>query len=51
MISAKDPGHPNWIHTQGHKSGILWARWFLPEETPAQPTTRVVKVGDVAKLT
>jgi hypothetical protein len=45
--SAQDPGHPNWIHTQGHKSGVLWAHWFLPEETPTQPTTRVVKVTDV----
>jgi hypothetical protein len=51
VISAQDPGHPNWIRTQGHKSGVLWARWFLPEETPAQPTTRVVKVSEVAKLT
>ena len=37
--------------TQGHPSGVLWARWFLPDETPAQPETRVVKVGEVAKLT
>jgi hypothetical protein len=47
VISAQDPGHPNWIRTQGHKSGVLWARWFLPEETPSQPTTRVVKVADL----
>lgn len=51
VISAQDPGHPNWLRTQGHKGGVLWARWFLPEKTPAQPTTRVVKVTDVSKAT
>ncbi len=51
VVAAKDPGHPNWIRTQGHKSGVLWARWFLPEETPAQPTTRVVKVADLVNAT
>jgi len=47
VISERDPGHPNWIHTQGHRSGVLWARWFLPEQTPSQPTTRVVKVSEL----
>ncbi|MFZ1863755.1 MAG: DUF1214 domain-containing protein [Polyangiales bacterium] len=49
VIAAQDPGHPNWIRTQGHNAGILWARWFLPEETPETPTTRVVEVGNVPK--
>lgn len=49
VIAARDPGHPNWVRTQGHNAGILWARWFLPVETPETPTTRVVKVGDVPK--
>jgi hypothetical protein len=51
VISAQDPGHPNWIRTQGHKSGVLWARWFLPEETPEQPRTRVVKLTSGNGLT
>ena len=49
VISETDPGHPNWIRTQGHRSGVLWARWFLPEETPEQPTTRVVNAGDLRR--
>ncbi len=48
VVSERDPGHANWIRTQGHRSGVIWARWFLPEETPAQPSTRVVKVSDLA---
>jgi len=42
-VAAADPGHPNWISTQGHASGRMWFRWFLPEHTPERPTTSVVK--------
>lgn len=42
VIAGHDPGHPNWIDTQGHTEGLLWFRWFLPAETPARPTTEVV---------
>ena len=28
----------------GHPRGRIWFRWFYPSETPARPTTRVVKV-------
>ena len=31
----------------GHPRGRIWFRWFYPSETPARPTTRVVKVPDV----
>lgn len=42
-IAARDPGAPNWISTQGHRRGVLWFRWFLPEETVARP--RVTLLG------
>jgi len=41
-VAAHDPGHPNWISTQGHPSGRMWFRWFLPAHTPERPTTTVV---------
>ena len=44
-IAPQDPGHPNWISTQGHRSGRIWFRWFLPDETPDRPTVEVRKVG------
>ena len=44
VVAARDPGHPNWVSTAGHRRGNLWFRWFLPDATPAQPTTRVVKL-------
>jgi hypothetical protein len=39
---------PNWLWTQGHRHGLIWFRWFLPTVTPDRPTTRVVKVTEVA---
>jgi hypothetical protein len=44
-IAARDPGHANWVSTQGHSSGRLWFRWFLPDHTPERPTTEVVKAN------
>ena len=45
VVSARDPGHPNWVATQGHPDGMLWFRWFYPAATPDRPTTEVVAVG------
>jgi hypothetical protein len=42
-VAARDPGLPNWLSTAGHPRGVLWFRWFLVEETPARPATRVVR--------
>ncbi|MFN8052174.1 MAG: DUF1214 domain-containing protein [Acidimicrobiales bacterium] len=42
VVSDEDPGHPNWVSTQGHRSGRIWLRWFLPAETPEPLTCRVV---------
>jgi hypothetical protein len=45
VVALRDPGHPNWISTAGHTRGLIWFRWFLPEDTPSRPTTRVVPLG------
>lgn len=46
VISAQDPGHPNWVSTAGRGKGLIWLRWFLPEQTPARPTCRVVSLAE-----
>ncbi len=50
VVSDTDPGHPpNWVSTAGRTKGLIWLRWFLPEETPPKrPTCRVVDVTQVA---
>jgi hypothetical protein len=45
VVAPRDPGHPNWLSTAGHPSGLLWFRWFLPSATPDRPTTEVVKLA------
>ena len=44
VVAGRDPGHRNWLATQGHRAGLLWFRWFLPEHTPEKPTTEVVRL-------
>ncbi len=47
VVAGRDPGHVNWVSTQGHPSGRIWFRWFHPAETPARPTTDVVQLSSV----
>ena len=42
VISATDPGHPNWISTAGHQKGLIWFRWFLPDATPTDVAVELV---------
>ena len=49
VIADRDPGHPNWVSTAGHRRGRIWFRWFLPSETPTRPSTRVVAVDQLAQ--
>jgi hypothetical protein len=48
VISARDPGVPNWIDTGGHRRGTMFWRFLLPKEDPATPRCRVVPVDEVA---
>lgn len=47
VVSARRPGHPNWVSTAGHRKGRIWFRWFLPTETPEQPQVEVLPVDTV----
>lgn len=40
-LAHRDPGHPNWLDTQGHHAGYLLARALLPEEELPVPTIEV----------
>jgi hypothetical protein len=48
VISAVDPGVPNWLDTSGYQKGAILGRWRNASSAP-QPTTRLVKVADVRK--
>ena len=41
VVSAKDPGVPNWLDTAGYRHGVIQGRWT---ECDAQPIQQVEKV-------
>jgi hypothetical protein len=49
VIAHRDPGHPNWLDTAGHRLGHFAMRWIRASE-PVDPTTRLCKVSDVGGL-
>ena len=51
VIAPKDPGHPNWVSTQGHGRGRIWFRWFHPAHTPDEVSARVVALDEVPRCT
>jgi len=48
VISAKDPGVPNWLDDAGYKKGAMFGRWHTCSSTPT-PTVTKVKLADVRK--
>jgi hypothetical protein len=47
VISARDPGVPNWLDLGGHRRGTIFWRFLLPDEQPDTPRCRVLPVDDV----
>ena len=46
VISAKDPGAPNWLDTAGYSTGSIQGRWLECSATPI-PTLKKVSVAEV----
>jgi hypothetical protein len=46
VVSANDPGVPNWLDTAGYSSGAVQGRWTGCATTPV-PSVRKVKVADI----
>ena len=49
VVAHRDPGVPNWLDTEGHREGMLFWRFLLPEEKPEKPRCRVVPVASLAR--
>ncbi len=47
IIADRDPGLPNWLDTEGHRTGTIFWRILLPEGQPARPECRVVAFSDL----
>ena len=46
VVSAKDPGTPNWLDTAGYSKGVVQGRWTECDAQPV-PTVQRVKLADV----
>ena len=46
VVSARDPGVPNWLDTAGYRRGIVQGRWTNCDAQPV-PSARVVALADV----
>ncbi|MHB1139723.1 MAG: DUF1214 domain-containing protein [Microthrixaceae bacterium] len=51
VVAPVDPGHPNWVSTQGHDRGRIWFRWFHPAHTPDAIAAEVVALDAVPECT
>jgi Protein of unknown function (DUF1214) len=49
VISAQDPGVPNWLDTVGYQRGMIVGRWLECNRFP-EPQVTKVKFADVRKL-
>ncbi len=48
VVSATDPGHPNWLDTTGLAEGLCTIRWFWPtDDTRPTLTTDVVPASAI----
>ncbi len=45
VIAHSDPGVPNWLDTEGHRTGFLTVRWTYPHPPGQMPTTAVHKIA------
>ena len=49
VLSARDPGVPNWIDNEGRRNGLFAYRWVWSRDSP-EPEGSVVKVDEVRAL-
>jgi hypothetical protein len=48
IVSAADPGHPNWLRTLGHDHGTMCMR-LVGANVPLRAKTRVIKTKDLSR--
>jgi hypothetical protein len=45
VIAHRDPGTPNWLNPLGHRQGVVFFRWLMPEQAPEAPTASLIKLA------
>jgi hypothetical protein len=49
VLAHRDPGHPNWLDTEGRTYGVVFWRFMLPEGPIEAPRAEVVPFADIAR--
>ena len=49
VVSARDPGVPNWLDTAGYSTGVIQGRWMECSSKPV-PSVRKIALVDVRKF-
>jgi len=47
VVAHQDPGVPNWLDCEGHRTGTIFWRFLLPESDPERTACRVVPIEEV----
>lgn len=47
VLSATDPGVPNWLDTRGRREGVVVLRNYKEQSTSVAPTARLVKLAEL----
>ena len=47
IISARDPGKPNWLDTGGRREGGFALRWLQARSAPQRPSCRLIKLDEL----
>lgn len=48
VLAHRDPGHPNWIDTEGRPFGLVFWRFMLPEGEIETPKAEVVPLAEIS---
>ena len=43
-VAHRDPGMPNWLNPFGHRQGVVFFRWLMPESEPLAATAQLIKL-------
>jgi hypothetical protein len=46
VVSATDPGVPNWLNTLEHENGVMMSRWVNPTRV-VQPQTSIARLDNI----
>ena len=50
VIAHRDPGTPNWLNPLGHRQGVVFFRWLMPEQPPEPPTASLIRLNPARQM-